>query len=339
MPQTIGSAFMTHSAAAILVYHRLTDETTDPLGLAVSPSNLDEQLAVIGDHFHSASLHALTQMLKGRQIRDRSVVVTFDDGYDSVLHAGKPLLERHEISATVFVPSGFLGSPREFWWEELDRILLHARREPTTFAASADHGLFRWHSARPHFRLSRPRTSLRLRRMDARTRLYYDLFAFLKRAPREQRAAILDRLAVETDAPGEPRRGRRPLTPEELHSLADSELVTIGGHTISHPVLSDLPSGEQLWEIDTGASMLEQVIDRSVTSFAYPYGGRSEINEMSVAAARTAGFTQAVANVPGLVRAGANLHRLPRFVVSNWNGDDFERRLDGWFRSRWRGLR
>ena len=57
-------------------------------------------------------------------------MITFDDGYADNLHNAKPLLEHYDIPATVFVVSGYVGHEREFWWDELERLLLQPRTLP-----------------------------------------------------------------------------------------------------------------------------------------------------------------------------------------------------------------
>ena len=48
--------------------------------------------------------------------------MTFDDGYRDNVHVAKPLLERFEIPATVFVVSAYVDSDRDFWWDELAEL-------------------------------------------------------------------------------------------------------------------------------------------------------------------------------------------------------------------------
>ena len=72
--------------------------------------------------------------VSGGDVPSAGVVVTFDDGYADNFHNAKPLLERYEIPATVFVTTGYLQDQREFWWDELERILLQPGTLPRFFA-------------------------------------------------------------------------------------------------------------------------------------------------------------------------------------------------------------
>jgi peptidoglycan/xylan/chitin deacetylase (PgdA/CDA1 family) len=108
--------------AVILMYHRVEVVERDPWRLAVEPSLFAEQLEVIRDRFQPISLERLCDGLAARDIPRRSVVLTFDDGYRDNLTNATPLLEKHDVPASLFVTTGYLDSGRDFWWEELEDV-------------------------------------------------------------------------------------------------------------------------------------------------------------------------------------------------------------------------
>ncbi|MFY9558249.1 MAG: polysaccharide deacetylase family protein, partial [Blastocatellia bacterium] len=103
----------------ILLYHRVGDADSDPWQLAVTPQHFDEQLQVLRKYAWPLSLRELSTAHGRNWHPGRRVVITFDDGYADNLTAAKPLLEKHDIPATVFIATGYTGADREFWWDEL----------------------------------------------------------------------------------------------------------------------------------------------------------------------------------------------------------------------------
>ena len=124
------------------------------------------------------------------------------------------------------------------------------------------------------------------------------------------------------------------MTDTEIQQLAAGDLVEVGAHTVTHPVLAQLSREEQQKEIRDSKQALEQVVNRPVTSFAYPFGCRSDYTSDTVTAVREAGFQCAASNYPGLIRPRADRFQLPRYVVRNWDGDVFRRHLCDWL-SEW----
>lgn len=122
-------------AVAILLYHRVAHLESDPQQLAVTPARFEEHLRVLRDTCTPVELADVPRLLRAARLPRRPVAVSFDDGYRDNLLAAKPLLERHGVPATVFVASGYVGSGREFWWDELDRLGradLHAHVKPAS---------------------------------------------------------------------------------------------------------------------------------------------------------------------------------------------------------------
>lgn len=102
----------------VLCYHAVSPDW--PADLAVTPAALDAQLAhLVARGYRGARLtDALAEPRDGP-----TVVVTFDDGFRSVLEEGKPILDRHGLVGTVFVPSDWPGEPGPMHWPGIDRWL------------------------------------------------------------------------------------------------------------------------------------------------------------------------------------------------------------------------
>jgi peptidoglycan/xylan/chitin deacetylase (PgdA/CDA1 family) len=122
----------------------------------------------------------------------------------------------------------------------------------------------------------------------------------------------------------------RTLSPDEVVELAEGGLVEVASHTVNHPVLSCLPAPAQKNEIVSSKRRLEEILGQPIGSFAYPYGRRLDYTNDTIAAVREAGFHCACSNFAGSARAHTDVWQLPRFLVRDWNGEEFNHRLSQW---------
>jgi len=65
---------------------------------------------------------------------------------------------------------------------------------------------------------------------------------------------------------------QRMMTWTQIRAMRDSGLVEFGSHTMTHPVLPELPYEEARWQIEESRGRLSEALDRPITAFAYPYG-------------------------------------------------------------------
>src|SRR5438874_2448633 len=89
---------------AILMYHRIGREAFDPWGLAVELVRFAEQVEWLAGNRTVLPLSEFARRQRERQLPADAIALTFDDGYASVLKA-VPLLEKHDLHATVFLPT------------------------------------------------------------------------------------------------------------------------------------------------------------------------------------------------------------------------------------------
>ena len=130
--------------AVILLYHRVHDDEFDPWLLKVSRKNFDDHMRHLQHRYAVLSLGELCQALDAGRLPRRAVAVTFDDGYGDNLRNAKPILDRHRVPATVFVTSGYVGAGREFWWDELERVVLQAPQIPGRFTVTVRGSSHNW---------------------------------------------------------------------------------------------------------------------------------------------------------------------------------------------------
>jgi peptidoglycan/xylan/chitin deacetylase (PgdA/CDA1 family) len=318
--------------AAILMYHRIADLTADPQRLAVTPRHFSEHLDVIRARYRPVRLGELAAALEVRRVPRRAVIVTMDDGYADNLSHACPLLERHEVPATIFVTSGYVGSGRQFWWDELERLVLRPGTLPTRLQFSLGGQLRSYdvdivHYDPDHHARHRAWHVESAKDPTSRHRLYRTLYEDLHDLPAEAREIALGELRTCIGESGLADSADRPLRVDELLQLGRSPVIDIGAHGVTHAALSRLPPAAQQREIEEGRRQLEHILDRPVTTFGYPHGSATR---ETVQLVRQAGFRCAGASESGAVTRHSDRYRLPRMLVRDWDGEELARRLHGW---------
>lgn len=301
--------------ALILMYHRVAHLPPDPYRLTVSPENFTDHMAYLSTCCRPLFLSDLAEALEKQQVPERAVVVTFDDGYANNFRYGLPILENANVPATIFVMSGALDSDIGFWWDELERLLLHTPTLPASLILYLDDRACSWSTVTDEERLQAFRVIHRL----------------LRALPVDDRARALTTIRKWAD--GEPTAdfdpdNYRPLTSEELRELSESECIEIGGHTMTHPLLGQLDRQHQRVEIETSCQRLAATVGAPVDVFSYPYGS---FNDDTLALGRDLGLKAAVTTEERPVHRGDDRLCLPRVNVVDWKLDIFQTKIDDFF--------
>lgn len=318
--------------ALILCYHRVAEMPQSPRRLWVSPQRFAEQLDALTRHFVPLSLSELAERLRAGKVPDKAVVVTFDDGYADNLWNARPLLERFGVPATVFVTTGLVGTDREFYWDELERLLLSetvTRGNGETVKQGSEEAEKRGNGEGRGeqelcLEMGGQVRRWRLVTPEERLKAYHEIHDEMTSMPPEQREAILKQLRIWAGADERGRSTHRLMTVEELATISRDGLVEIGAHTVNHPDLSALPPERQQWEIETSKRQLEEWLGRLIRWFAYPYGRGSAVTRQLV---QEAGFEAACSMSLGSTTNRSDPFWLPRIFVENWDGDELMRRL------------
>lgn len=264
------------------------------------------------------------------KLPSRAVLLTCDDGSLNNLTEMLPILQGEGLRCLFFVTGASAGERRSMlWYEELFLVLLRA---PV--------GEFQIDAA-----------GVRAGRVIAgkRQHLWWDLVKRLSQVNAETRQSWLQAACAQFGIERSPHlywenypQGERHfslMTRAELQQLAAAGM-TIGAHTLTHPILTQLPSELALNEIVESRSRLEAAVGREVWAFAYPFGDETSVTPEVVAMAQKARFEAAFVNTGGGLGAKLPWHAIPRVHVTNEMGlAEFEAHVSGFYQSFQRGVR
>jgi peptidoglycan/xylan/chitin deacetylase (PgdA/CDA1 family) len=204
--------------SAILMYH----DVDGPYGPSLDM--FDRQLAWLTERFRSVRLCDLPQPLPPAE---PTVVITVDDGYRATVERAMPVLARHGVRATFFIPSGLLGS------------------------------------------------------------------------------ALVTTI------------GERGIVDEDGVRTLVAQGHEVGGHTLTHPLLTELEASDISNEVIGDRDRLGELLGVAPVSFAYPKGAYDEGVRQAV---RDAGYRFAVTVREGLLEKDLDSWTLPRVQVNGTMG-------------------
>jgi peptidoglycan/xylan/chitin deacetylase (PgdA/CDA1 family) len=291
-----------YAAFPILSYHRVNDDA-DPFFDSLPTEVFAQQMEHVGRHYRVFTVDELADRMQRGEVPANALAITFDDGYhDNLTHAA-PILARYGLPATVFLASGFIGSAEAPWYDRLAQAFKGSRREAITAPWGA---------------------VFELDTLEGRVAGLARALRHLKGVADGVRLDILDTLFARLGATESIGRKDAMLTWDDVRALVGFGF-SIGAHTVSHPVLSRMPS-EQAWrEIAGSKAAIESACGDAPRAFAYPNGGADDYTQETVKLVRRAGFRCAVTtrfglNTPAispweLRRGGPWEHHLPTFAL------------------------
>jgi peptidoglycan/xylan/chitin deacetylase (PgdA/CDA1 family) len=217
----------------------------------------------------------------------REVALTFDDGLRNNLTVVHPILQRTETPATLFVVPGNIERNEWIW--------THDARERLASLTDVDCYVFAGE-------------------LQAPTSECFGIIDWMKTVANKQRIEIHQRIRERTKAfvPTPLQHEKFDLmTWEELLSL-NQKFITIGSHSMTHPILSMISEDEIGREIVESRQLLEKWLQRPVEFFCYPNGN---YDEKIVTAVRST-YNAAIAVASKIVTRGEDRHRLPRISAA-----------------------
>lgn len=282
------------SRLSILIFHRVLERPDLLLPGEADAARFNAVCGWLARWFRVQPLsHALAQLRQGRLPR-RSLCITFDDGYADNHDVALPILQQHGLVASFFVTTGVVGGGR--MWN--DTVIEALRQASVLQLDGRDLGLDGLQA-------------LPLATAAQRREAVEQLLPALKHLPALERADKVERLRLLC---GNALRDDLMMAVPQVQALRAAGME-IGGHTVTHPILTRLSDDEARREIVQGKLTLESWLGEEVPVFAYPNGRPGDdFAPRHATMAREAGFKAALTTAWGVARPQTDPFGIPRFT-------------------------
>jgi peptidoglycan/xylan/chitin deacetylase (PgdA/CDA1 family) len=280
----------------VLMYHRVlpADDSRYALeepGMLVTPATLDLHLTIARQLFEVVDLQQwVSKAEQGLPLPDKACAITFDDGWLDNYEFALPILQRHQVPATLFAVADKVGTSFRFW-PNIVSELVAARASQLN-----DHPMFTEASALAEQGFSREGIAQVIAGLKqySEARIFETLDAIgWQQALHESKPALMNQA--------------------EISELANSGCVSIGSHTCTHQRLDKGLNTKAIEEeVVSSREKLERMLERPVPLFCFPNG---DYNDEALARVK-ATYQGAVTTQKGVNKANeGNWHELKRIAL------------------------
>ena len=287
--------------ACVLTFHGLrADESLVPEMLDqeqhIPASVFEEVCEHLAKHYqvvHAREVAAA--QAGGPKLPSRAVAITFDDGYESNYALAFPVLKRLGLPATIFLTTGYLDRSVLPWFVRLEMAL---SRTSQSILQVED--------------FTAPLSTASERR-DAYLALCGRLKSRTQAEADDLLVAIEDALQVHLQPGDNLPAPLRPMTWDMAREMHTSGLITLGGHTHTHPILGRCTPERSEHEIRTCHARIREEIGTPPSLFAYPNGGPGDFDQDTQAMLASTGFSGSFTMHAGFIHPHHEVLALPRY--------------------------
>jgi peptidoglycan/xylan/chitin deacetylase (PgdA/CDA1 family) len=312
---------------AILTYHGVLPEGYKPIDAAfdgnlVTADVFRRQLRLLKAHYKVIAPEDLLAWRETRRpLPARAVLLTCDDGLLNHFTDMLPILQQEGLKCLFFVTAASAGDKRSMlWYEDLFLLLFHAS------------------ARRVEISLSEGGIEAELGSVQQRRAIWWSWVKQLSRFGWAARDALLTEVrqrigstSTQSFDPSNAVSCRRfcLMNSDELRQLSLAGM-TIGAHSISHPLLSQMPLDLARAEILESREKLESAVLERIWAFAYPFGDSQSVTSEVLALPGKLGYSAAFLNYGGGLGVSLPAYALPRIhVTSNMNLPELEAHISG----------
>lgn len=247
----------------------------------------ENTLCLIKSKYNMVSIDVLDQYYRGEIKLKNACHITVDDGDETFYRIIYPVLKKHNVPASLYVSPKVFNEHINYWFQEIEGydfdIVKQIVAETTNTSAE---------KLAPY--------------------PIWDIIKVL------QISVIHDILAEYRKRTNTPLKPYQNMSIAELHEVDQYGLVTIGGHTMNHPILMNESDESSNYEILASVSELSELLGHPVKCFSYPNGIPGyDFTDRECDSLKKSGITLTFSTEARDFSDKDHVYKIPRIGVSN----------------------
>jgi peptidoglycan/xylan/chitin deacetylase (PgdA/CDA1 family) len=283
----------------ILLYHGVTTSTHHGIEnysqKHISAQDFAHQMHELAENYTVLSLKEILRRKQNHTLPEKSVVVTFDDGFENNYSVAFPILRQFLIPATFYLSTGFIGKSDTFWVDKLEYLI----NETPLSQLNLD-SLGKQYS---------------LQSITEKQEALKDIKFQLKTMSGSVENTITELEQVVQVSPQYDYHDYRMLTWDQVREMDKSDLCEFGGHTVDHVILSHLSHSEKEYQIAQCKTTLEAELGKSMDMFSYPEGLANHYDEEAIEILKSLEITSSPSAIFGVNTDTTSDYHLYRNMV------------------------
>ena len=248
---------------------------------------------------NAISMDQVFHFCKGKKIPSKSFAITFDDGFQNNYNVALPILEKYNVPATIYITTDFVDRNLMSW---IDRI--------------------EWaFENKKNFKIKLPweLKYLEVSSTEEKIRILDDIRNNVKNNYNIEPNSFADDIQTQLNFPktkSNVSQLDQKLSWQEINVLSNNPLISIGGHTHSHTIMSFMSRGDLRIEISKSLSLLKTRGGILTNHYSYPEGKKFSYNDKVIKELKNHGIICCPSAEEGLNKIGTNPFELKRIFVN-----------------------
>ncbi|MFT6372514.1 MAG: peptidoglycan/xylan/chitin deacetylase (PgdA/CDA1 family) [Gammaproteobacteria bacterium] len=282
------------------IYHEPLKTNFDEGVYGHSAEFFEKQIIFLKQSFDVIDEASLIKLIEsGKPITQRTALITFDDGYIDNYEIAYPILKAHNTPATFFIPINQIEGLTYPWWDAIAYTVKLSTKKTIKLQGK----------------------SLNIGSDSGRRKTIRDILQLFKNTPHQHTDSLLAELHQECRL----EQTQDDVTQATLKQFMNWEQIaevtknniTIGSHTINHPVLANLSDEQQAFELNESKLFLEKKLNHSISSISYPVGSQNTFNDKTKELAKQAGYKIGFSFLDGYNnKLIADIYQIPRIKLN-----------------------